>query len=199
VVVDPGVGTSRRRLALQAEGHYFVGPDNGVLSAALPDDARGQRTAGLVYEAAAIDVPPGVRAVAGAGGATPNVSATFEGRDVFAPAAAFLANGGDILQIGRLVARMLALPAFRAPELRGVVLHVDRYGNMITDVRGDDLAPDTQFEVAGRRLRLVRTYGESSDVCAIVGSAGYVEVALPNGSAAAALGLGKGAVVNGVA
>jgi S-adenosylmethionine hydrolase len=199
VVVDPGVGTSRRRLALKSEGHYFVGPDNGVLSAALPDAARGQRSAGQQYEPHEVDVPQGVRAVAGEGGAAANVSATFEGRDVFGPAAAFLANGGDLEQIGRPVERLLALPAFRAPELRGVVLHVDRYGNLVTDIRGADLSPDTQFEVAGRRLRLVRTYGEASELCAIVGSGGYVEVALPNGSAAAALGLGKGAVVTGVA
>ena len=152
VVVDPGVGTSRRRLALQYEGHYFVGPDNGVLSAALPDAARGQRGAGEAYVASEIDVPEGVRAFAGDGGAAVGVSATFEGRDVFAPAAAFLANGGDIARIGRPVERMLALPAFRAPGLQGVVLHVDRYGNLVTDIRGDDVPAGAGFEVAGRRV-----------------------------------------------
>ena len=96
VVVDPGVGTPRRRLALRYEGQYFVGPDNGVLSAALPDAARGQRGVGQAYEALEIDVPSEVQAFAGESGASPGVSATFEGRDVFAPAAAFLANGGDI-------------------------------------------------------------------------------------------------------
>ena len=79
---------------------------------------------------------------------------------------------------------MHALPAFRAPELRGVVLHVDRYGNLITDIRGDDVPAGAGFEVAGRRLALVRTYGDSSELCAIVGSGGFVEVALPGGSAA---------------
>jgi S-adenosyl-L-methionine hydrolase (adenosine-forming) len=199
VVVDPGVGTSRRRLALQYEGHYFVGPDNGVLSAALPDAARGLRGAGDAYVASEVDVPEGVRVFAGDGGASAGVSATFEGRDVFAPAAAFLANGGDISRIGRPVERMLALPAFRAPALQGVVLHVDRYGNLVTDIRGDDVPAGAGFEVAGRRVRLVRTYGDSSEVCALVGSAGFVEVAMPGGSAAAVLGLGKGALVKAVA
>jgi S-adenosylmethionine hydrolase len=196
VVVDPGVGTSRRRLALRAEGQYFVGPDNGVLSAALPDAARGQRRE--AYEASEIDVPAGVEVFAGEGGASAGVSATFEGRDVFAPAAAFLANGGDIAKVGRPVERLLALPAFQAPELSGVVLHVDRYGNLITDIRGDDAPAVAGFDVAGRRLALVRTYGDASELCAIVGSGGYVEVALPGGSATGALGLGKGAVVQGV-
>src|SRR5688572_308154 len=127
VVVDPGVGTSRRRLALRCEGQYFVGPDNGVLSAALPDAARGQRDVGQAYAASQVDIPSEVQAFAGEGGTSEGVSATFEGRDVFAPAAAFVANGGDISKIGRPVERMLALPAFRAPDLRGVVLHVDRY------------------------------------------------------------------------
>jgi S-adenosylmethionine hydrolase len=199
VVVDPGVGTSRRRLALRAEGQYFVGPDNGVLSAALPDASRGQRGVGLAYEASEIDVPSGVEAFAGESGASMAVSATFEGRDVFAPAAAFIANGGDIAKIGRPLDKLMALPAFRAPELRGVVLHVDRYGNLITDIRGDDLPAGAAFEVAGRRFQLVRTYGDSSELCAIVGSGGFVEVAVPGGSAAEALGLGKGASVNGVA
>ena len=198
VVVDPGVGTSRRRLALRCEGHYFVGPDNGVLSAALPDVARGQRGVGQAYEALEINIPSEVQAFAGEGGVAEGVSATFEGRDVFAPAAAFLANGGDISQIGRAIARMQTLPAFRAPDLRGVVLHVDRYGNLITDIRGDDVPPGAAFDVAGRRLSLVRTYGDSSELCAIVGSGGFVEVALPGGSAAALLGVGKGALVSGV-
>lgn len=199
VVVDPGVGTLRRRLALRAEGQYFVGPDNGVLSSALPDASRGQRGVGQAYEPSEVDVPPGVEVFAGEGGASPNVSATFEGRDVFAPTAAFLANGGDIAKVGRRVERMLALPAFRAPGLRGIVLHVDRYGNLITDIRGDDVPAGAGFEVAGRRVPLVRTYGDADGVCAIVGSGGFLEIAVPGGSAAETLGLGKGALVQGVA
>jgi S-adenosylmethionine hydrolase len=196
VVVDPGVGTSRRRLALRSDGQYFVGPDNGVLSAALPDASRGQRAVGQAYEASEIDVPSGVEAFGGEGGATEGVSATFEGRDVFAPVAAFLANGGDVAKAGRPIEKLMALQAFRATELRGVVLHVDRYGNLITDIRGDDVPEGAEFEVAGRRLRLVRTYGDASEVCAIVGSGGFVEVAVPGGSAASVLRLGKGASVD---
>ena len=95
-----------------------------------------------------------------------------------------VANGGEISKVGRPVERMQALAAFRAPELRGLVLHVDHYGNLITDIRGDDVPAGTGFEVAGRRLTLVRTYGDSRELCAVVGSGGFVEVALPGGSAA---------------
>ena len=201
VVVDPGVGTSRRRLALAYQGHYFIGPDNGVLSAAMPDTARPARRIGETYEAQELIVPSGVRAFAGEPSAGAKVSATFEGRDVFAPAAAFLAGGTDITRTGRPLDRLRAFPAFRAPRdergmLLGLVLHEDHYGNLITDIRAADLPERAVFEVAGRRLSLAHTYAEAPGLCAIVGSTGYIEIAQPNGSAAEALSAGKGTAVS---
>ena len=98
--------------------------------------------------------------------------------------------------LGAAVVEIEAFPAFRAPwgegRIEGFVLHVDNYGNLITDIRASDLPPDARIEVAGHDLGLSHTYGTAPGLSVIVGSAGYVEVALPNGNAAAELGLGPG-------
>lgn len=198
VVIDPGVGTGRRRLALATAGHFFVGPDNGCLSAALAPATRARRAAGEPYEARTVRLPDDVMAVSIENDALLRrpVSATFEGRDVFAPVAAFLAGGGVPGDLGPRVDGMQAFPDLRAPPmgtgLDGCVLHVDRFGSLITDVRAADLQGQPVFGVAGHKLTLARTYGEAGGLTAIVGSAGLVEVALPNASAAQVLGVGAG-------
>src|SRR3990172_6386438 len=139
-VVDPGVGAGRRAVALETPRGCFLGPDNGVLSAALPDELRPARTPAPTV------VPPGYRAYAIT---EPRymlrpVSATFHGRDVFAPAAAHLSLGVPIGDRGGRLEALTALPplrAQRAPDgaLHGRVLHIDRFGNAITDIRAADL------------------------------------------------------------
>lgn len=197
-VVDPGVGTHRRRLAMAANGHFFVGPDNGLLSPALADATRGGRPAGADYAAAPVHLPPEVEAFAIEEESLfeGRPSATFEGRDVFTPVAAFLASGGRLADLGRRVESILALPAFRAPfagdELDGTVLHIDRFGNLITDVRAGDLPRTPTIVVCGRLLSLSRTYADASGLTAVIGSSGFLEVALPNGSAERTLGAGRG-------
>lgn len=197
VVVDPGVGTARRALALETPRGRFVGPDNGVLSAALPDDRR-PRTEGPV------ELPPRHRAIAITNRSylREPVSATFHGRDVFAPAAAHLSLGVALDELGEPVARIAALPPFRAqPDASGViqaaVVHIDRFGNAVTDVRRDDLPEGPlDIEIAGRRVSgLVRTYAEAEGLAALVGSSGYLEIALREGNAAQALGIDIGAHV----
>lgn len=196
-VVDPGVGTARKRIALRFAGHYFVGPDNGVLSAALAA-LRPQRPFGEGYAARAVGLGPDVEAVAieNPDVLRQPVSRTFEGRDVFAPVAAHLAGGVTLKALGPPLREAQALPAFRAPAgaggLDGRVLRADRFGNLITDILGADVAPQTLFIAASQRLRLAPTYAAAAGLCAVIGSAGYVEIALPNGSAAASLGLGAG-------
>jgi S-adenosyl-L-methionine hydrolase (adenosine-forming) len=200
-VVDPGVGSSRRRIALEADGHYFVGPDNGLLSCALPEVSKLRRRPGENYLPQRLTLPTGVKGVIIEPGDQKDVSATFEGRDVFAPAAGHLATGGRLSELGPPINEVAALPAFRAPRsedavLRGAVLHIDHFGNAITDIAGSDLPSPCLVEVAGRRLQLRRTYAESADVSAMVSSAGRVEVAMPNGNAARELGLVPGAPIN---
>jgi S-adenosylmethionine hydrolase len=177
VVVDPGVGSSRAALAVESDGRTLVGPDNGVLSPALL--FAGARVV-------ALPVPSGA-------------SATFHGRDVFAPAAAAMAAGTRIDDLGPPFAEPVVR---RTPEPRrlpdggveGQVITIDRFGNAITNclsLRGGTL------EVGGRQLRVRRTYADvgPGEAVAIVGSSGLIEVAVRDGSAARTLGLARGARV----
>ena len=198
VVIDPGVGGARRRIALAAGGHLFVGPDNGCLSGVLPPSMRGRRALGEAYEPRSIALPPEVVAVTIDNPLmlARKISATFEGRDVFAPAAGYLASGGLIVDLGRRIDSMLAFPEFRAPvtegRVEGIVLMADHFGNVLTDVRAADVPGSTELLVSGRPLPIVRTYSDATGPCAIEGSTGYLEIALPNGNAAGELRLRTG-------
>lgn len=194
-VVDPGVGTERRAVAIETPRGRFVGPDNGVLSAALPDEAR------RADEAAPVALPAGYRAFAitNAPYMREPVSATFHGRDIFAPAAAHLSLGVPIEELGEPADRIVALPALRARRmsdgsLGGHVVHIDHFGNMITDIRAEDV-PAQEFVVLMGRHRApgpVPAYASATALCALAGSSGYIEVALPNGNAARELGCAIG-------
>lgn len=195
VVVDPGVGTERRALVIETSRGVFVGPDNGALSAALPDDTRP--AAGCE----AVRPPAGSRAFAITNRRylREPVSATFHGRDVFAPAATHLSLGVAPSELGEPVDAVLAFAPLRALRrldgtLQAQIVHIDRFGNAITDVRAEDL-PDGAFsiELAGRSVPgPVRTYAGAAGLAAIVGSSGYVEIALPNGNASVTLGVDIG-------
>jgi len=188
-VVDPGVGGERRALVLATPAGFFVGPDNGVLSAALPDAARPRGYRGIAklvrlpqgYIAVAVSNPDYVRQPP---------SPTFHGRDVFAPVAAHLTLGVSIDSFGERVASILVLPQPRAVRkadgsLAGRVIHVDHFGNLITNVRAVDIGgSDVTIEVGGIVLHgLATTYGDGDEMVALIGSSGYLEVALPLGSA----------------
>lgn len=188
-VVDPGVGTSRRALAVRAHGQHFVGPDNGILEWALADPEREVRS---------LEQERWFR--------TP-LSRTFHGRDVFAPVAARLAGGEPLASFGPVVEDpvRIARPHPRAEDgcLAGCVAYIDRFGNVLTDITDAGLArafPDTPHErlevVAGpRRIRgLARSYGDGpvGTVLAIVGSSGRLEIAQVGGHCAERLGLGEG-------
>lgn len=184
-VVDPGVGTARRALCVRdAAGRTYVAPDNGLLTPFLGEGARCWA------------VEPG-RAI------PPPRSATFHGRDLFAPAAAFLAGGGGPAALGPPVADPVRLPwpaaERRGGEILGETLAADSFGNLVTSIRESDLAgaPVAGAEAAGRQARWVRTYGEApaGELVAMVGSGGRVEIAVREGSAAAALGQVRGARV----
>ena len=189
-VVDPGVGGERGALVLATPRGFFVGPDNGVLSAALPDSARPR---GFRSVAKSVRLPQGYVAVTIS---EPRymrhpVSATFHGRDVFAPVAAHLTLGVDIDSFGERVASMLALPPPKAVKkadgsLAGRVIHVDHFGNLVTSIRAVDLPDgDVAVEIEGAVVHgLTTTYGDGDDLVALLDSSGYLEVALPLGNAA---------------
>ncbi len=177
VVVDPGVGTPRAALAVESDGQFLVGPDNGVLSPAL-----------LRSEVRLVELTIPAQA-----------SATFHGRDVFAPAAARLASGTPLEALGMT----FDAPVLRrTPEARrladgsvsGEVITVDRFGNLITNLvapRGGSVV------LADRVVPIVRSYGDvaQGDVVAVVGSSGLLEIAVRDGSAGESLCVGRGAVV----
>ena len=192
-VVDPGVGTERRAIALRTARGSFIGPDNGLLSTALPDDIRSRAGKG----GGRVRLP---EEVVGVALTNPRyhrqpVSDTFHGRDIFAPAAAHLSLGVPLADLGDTVGEMFALPPFRAERrpngsLRGKVIHIDVFGNLITDVRSGDLGSRRMtVEVGGREIAGVgRTYADTQGLSALIGSSGYLEIALAGGSAAAELG-----------
>jgi S-adenosylmethionine hydrolase len=203
VVVDPGVGGSRKRLAVEAHGMTFIGPDNGCLSTVLSDLTRGSREDDKPYEAITRALDAGITAVSIENTSRLHgraVSATFEGRDVFAPAAGFLAAGGSLHDLGPALSSIEAFPAFQAPSGRaGIVIHVDTYGNLITDIRAADieLAPPPRFLINGQEVALAHTYAAAMPgrPVAIAGSSGFIEIAVPNGSASLGLSSGVGTIV----
>ena len=194
-VVDPGVGTARAALAVRAGDRLFVGPDNGLLSCALSEAARPAAPA-------SVPVPADVAAVALAPEPGRPVSATFHGRDIFAVAAARLANGASLPSLGTPVEAMYALPPFRGRTIsegmvEGRVVHIDRFGNVVATIRAGEVGGRLRaVELGGARItNVVRTYAEGSGLVALVGSSDYLEVAEVNGDAAARLGARIGMAV----
>ena len=193
-VVDPGVGGSRAALAVEADQCYFVGPDNGLLSWALANRI------GVSLESAELRLPSGVRAVSLDVSEfwRSSVSSTFHGRDMFGPVAAHLLRGEPLERIGSQVSSIVALP-FAAPterngELVGEVLVVDRYGNCISNIRGERLVGDGHIEIAQRTIQgLTANYESDSELVALIGSSGFLEIAAPGSSAADVLGVRAGA------
>ncbi len=196
VVVDPGVGTERRAIILRTPQADFVAPDNGVLSYAIQQSSA--KTVANDVSVTQVEIEPELEAVA----LTESrfwrspVSPTFHGRDIFAPVAALLSLGFPPANFGEEVtsATMLPLPRpYRGLDgiLVGHILHIDNFGNLITNIRGDDLAPKGEgltIGVAGRVISgLSRTYAEGKGLLALIGSSGYLEVSLKGGSAQAFL------------
>jgi len=196
-VVDPGVGSARRALAIRARGHCLVGPDNGLLTPALMDAG---------WRAVALTAPEYRLA---------EVSRTFHGRDVFAPAAAYLAAGVPLERLGPAVTDPVRRPIPRSRledgTLIGEVLAVDRFGNLLTSIEAAQLVglPGGRpgavpvkvpviVEVADRAVAgPVEAYLDGGDgrPTAIVGSTGRLEIFVRGGRADQALGVGRGAPV----
>jgi S-adenosylmethionine hydrolase len=179
-VVDPGVGTQRRALACVCEERYIIAPDNGLASRALELGAHEVRE----LDADRFGLKP--------------MSATFHGRDLFAPAAACLASGRSFGGFGEPIEDWVRLWPARPAEGEARVLNVDRFGNVVTGFRPEDLPEGAAVEVGQIRVSLrVRTYGEAPKgrPFLLVGSAGYWEISMRQGSAVAELGVRIGDLV----
>jgi S-adenosylmethionine hydrolase len=190
VVVDPGVGSARRPILLEAGGQFFVAPDNGVLSAVIAG-------AGTAV----------VRSIDATEYFLTAVSRTFHGRDVFAPVAAHLSLGVPARKFGAEIDNYLRLTLEQPVRTArrgwtGQIAAIDAFGNVITNFSSEQFAQVEQqaFEISigmERVTRLVQSYAEAPPgvIAAIAGSSGFLEIACNQGSAAARLGVGIGAPV----
>lgn len=181
VVVDPGVGTTRRGLAASSNGRSFVAPDNGVLSLVLDSDAE------------VVALPPAT------------ATSVFEGRDRFAPVAGRLAAGATLTDVGQptrdVVRFTLPAPRVQMDVIDGEVIRVDRFGNLMTNITSGMLTvlgTPVRIDIGALHLReVVRAYGDvpQGAPCALVDSSGRLEIAVGAGSAASSLAAGRGTTV----
>jgi S-adenosyl-L-methionine hydrolase (adenosine-forming) len=190
VVVDPGVGSTRRGIAADSGDYKFVAPDNGVLTAVF-DEHPPKRVVELTERRYA----------------RPTVSRTFEGRDRFAPAAAWLAKGIELVALGRPAGAMHRLdlphPTLDGDRIAGQVLRVDRFGNLITNIDRktfDRLAgAQLEIQIGGCVVsKVVSAYTDAApgELCALFGSTDHLEIAANGANAATSLDLGRGAPVH---
>src|SRR5436853_460145 len=189
-VVDPGVGSARRAVLIECAEQFFVGPDNGIFSWIC--EREGKYHAIHLTNEKFFQHP---------------VSATFHGRDIFAPAAAALSNGVAPEELGPSIENLIHLDSLRPKILSdGVIeasiIHIDRFGNCITnltrEILGDDLSR-VRLVVSGRQITSFRRYyseAEEREVFCIIGSAGFLEIVAANRSAAAILNARRGQTIS---
>jgi len=192
VVVDPGVGTERRPILVAGDQHYFVAPDNGVLSAVY-DQSESLYVWNITSEHY-FRQP---------------VSNTFHGRDIFAPVAAWLSKSWQTASFGEpiedFVRFSIPKPKVNGNSIKGVVLRQDHFGNLITNLKGEEtpalVAPDAKFKIrAGNAeiTKLLPTFASAApgEPFVIIGSSGYLELCVNKGNAARTLGIARGAEVS---
>jgi S-adenosylmethionine hydrolase len=190
-VVDPGVGGERRIVAMESGGHLFLAPDNGTLAVVEEESGRAELVSVTEPRFFLLEV-----------------SASFHGRDIFAPVAAHLAAGTPLSELGPALAALEPLqfprPAFNADgSLDGAVLWADHFGNLATNISLSLLSehfldPSVRVEIAGKRIeRIRRTYSDAAagELLAMIGSFGMLEIAVRQGDAARTLGAGPGTPV----
>jgi len=191
VVVDPGVGTTRRPILVAADQHYFVAPDNGVLSSVY--DQAEALYAWHITAKHYFRNP---------------VSNTFHGRDVFAPVAAWLSKSWQTASFGDPVTDFarFAIPKPKAigKAIKGVVLRIDAFGNLMTNFTAQDVpalaAADGKFTIRAANARISKVLptfaqGAAGEPVGVIGSSGYLEISVNKGNAARTLGITRGAEV----
>ncbi len=194
VIVDPGVGTSRRPLLVRTEKHFFLAPDNGVLSFIFEQEQERLQVRHITSEHYFLQP----------------VSNTFHGRDIFAAVAGWLSKGVDSSAFGDEITDFVRFaapkPKMMAPNtIKGVVLKVDKFGNLITSIRPDDLPELFQPEpppfriIIGKgevsRMKTAYAQGTPGETFAILGSMGFLEIATNRGNASRLVGADKGSDV----
>jgi S-adenosylmethionine hydrolase len=209
-VIDPGVGGPREAMLAEAHGCHFIGPDNGLLSFALaggPPGTGGRQAVSSLKPPSAEGPGPRLRAIENPAYRLPEAGSTFHGRDVFAPAAAHLSLGKTAGSFGKRKESFVEL-AFPVPyKLRGTVsgeiLHIDRFGNAITNLTPRDLEalPEKAaskkgivMKAKGKAFPLAAFYAEASPgkPLSVSGSSGFLELSINGGNAARKFGLKRG-------
>lgn len=190
VVVDPGVGTERNPVALKVGDQYFVGPDNGIFSLLTTD---------VEYKAVRLTNERYWRE---------NPSKTFHGRDIFAPVAAHLSRGVDLDELGEPIDELVnyrwTVPIADKDGLEGMVIHIDKFGNLVTNITEDlleDVIGDKSVRIyVGNTIldEIAMTFGNVTDgePVAYIGSSGMLEVGINKGNAQEMLGVQKGAQIS---
>jgi S-adenosylmethionine hydrolase len=190
VVVDPGVGTDRKPIALKIDDQYFVGPDNGIFSLLTAEkDFKAVRLSNVKYWRS-------------------NPSNTFHGRDIFAPVAAHLSQGVELEELGEslddLVTYRWSVPIADKDGLEGMVIHIDKFGNLITNLPAsliEDVIEDKSVKIyVGNTIldEIVTTFGSvtEGEPAAYIGSSGMLEIGINKGNAEKMLGVQKGAQIS---
>lgn len=173
-VVDPGVGSDRRAILVETENYYFIAPDNGLLSLVLNKE--------LNYRTFEINNPKFFLS---------KLSQTFHGRDVFAPVAAWLSRGISPNEFGNetselIISKNLVPKAVSADKIVGNIIHIDNFGNIITNLRKTDLPTNFSLQVNENMITKHHTFyaeGKVNEIFSIWGSAGYLEIAVNCNSA----------------
>lgn len=167
-VVDPGVGSPRRAILVETGDYFFIAPDNGLLSFVF-DEEKEFRVYELTNRKYFAD----------------KISSTFHGRDIFAPVAAHLSKGVKAEEFGRQIADFVRLEETRPrkiseTEIEGEIIEIDRFGNLVSNLRREDLPARFVLEIGAKRIEKLQNYfaeGETSEIFMIAGSAGFLEIA----------------------
>ncbi|HEX3033997.1 MAG TPA: SAM-dependent chlorinase/fluorinase [Thermodesulfobacteriota bacterium] len=185
VVIDPGVGSQRKPVAVEAEGNIFVGPDNGVFT--------------FVYSGSksfkVIEISNPIYTLA-------DVSSTFHGRDIFAPVAGYISMGAPIEDLGKEVWSPVKLPIkepqIRGNEIIGEVVYTDHFGNLVTNIPHDLVKSGSKIYIGKDMIKgISRSYSEvpEGELLAIIGSSGFLEISVNQGRASDMIDLGDGTII----
>jgi S-adenosylmethionine hydrolase len=204
VVIDPGVGTERKAIILRTPAAYFVAPDNGVLSYIIEHFSGKSAEVSTGRKKVKLKPPLEAYTITNPRFWRPAVSSTFHGRDIFAPVVAWLSLGYQPAQLGDRITSVNSLPLLhpqRRPDgsLVGHIIHIDIFGNLVTNIRAEDLPEEKEsvtINAGGHSIQgLSLTYAEREGLLALIGSSGYLEVSLNRGSAAHFLNADTGSEV----
>jgi len=199
VIVDPGVGSKRKAIVLDTQSAYFIAPDNGVLSYIInelfPSEDTVSHSISRVHFTKKIKEHIDAISITNSEFWFHPVSTTFHGRDIFAPVAAHLSLGVSMRKFGGAISSINVIPLLipyydSADNLVGHVLHIDHFGNLITNIKNNKIASDTINMKVGEHniTRTSKYYAEREGLAFVSGSSGYLEISLTNGNAAAFLG-----------